>query len=458
MHTKRILLAIPGAILAAILAAAFVYGIWHGWARPVNSERFGQVRVFAPWLYQRGFVYVLSGAEGWTHADEYTALIYAAQGNYVTAIDTPRLLEHLNRQTQGCLYMPGLFDDYSREQQRAAGTAHFYEPALLGRGAGATLVYLAQIGAPPSGFSAAVMLDPEPRLALTVPPCDHPPVQRDTEGEQLDAAPLGGNVPARLWLDAHASPASRAFVAAMQRSVRPAPAAIAANDSSSHTIYAAGLGDIEAERRRSGIGDLPLVEVPSPQPSQDAFAILYSGDGGWRDLDRSLADVLASKGMSVVGVDVLRYYWRPKAPDVAARDLARIIEHYQQHWGRKQVVLIGFSFGADVLPFLINRLPPEVRADIRLVSLLAPERLTAFEVQAAGWINRQSDATTPIEPELKLLSTKRLQCVYGGDEAKDSLCTTAAAAGHEIIRKPGGHHFDHNYGELASDIIAAAGP
>ncbi len=64
----------------------------------------------------------------------------------------------------------------------------------------------------------------------------------------------------------------------------------------------------------------------------------------------------------------------------------------------------------------------------------------------------------PIEPELKRLSTIRLQCVYGEDEANNSLCTTAAAAGHDIMRKPGGHHFDHNYGELANDIIAATGP
>jgi type IV secretory pathway VirJ component len=26
------------------------------------------------------------------------------------------------------------------------------------------------------------------------------------------------------------------------------------------------------------------------------------------------------------------------------------------------------------------------------------------------------------------------------------------------VHKPGGHHFDHNYGELADAIIAAAGP
>ncbi len=445
MRIKTILFAIPG----VLLAAACAYGAWHGWPRSINTERFGQVRVFLPWFYQRGFVYVLSGSDGWSGADEYSALVYAAQGNYVTAIDTPRLLKHLNRQTQGCLYLPGLFDDYSREQQRAAGTAHFYEPALLGREIGASLVYLAQIGAPPSGFSAAVMLDPEPRLALTVPPCDHPPLHRDSEGEDLSPDPLGSYVPARLWLDARASPAARAFVTAIPHEAGAVPA---------HATYAAALADIEDERRRSGIGDLPLVEVVAPHQTGEAFAILYSGDGGWRDLDRSLADVLASRGMNVVGVDVLRYYWRPKTPEVAARDLARIIQHYQQHWARKQVVLIGFSFGADVLPFLINRLPPEVRADVSLVTLLAPERATAFEVQATGWVNQQADATIPIEPELKRLSTIRLQCVYGEDEANNSLCTTAAAAGHDIIRKPGGHHFDHNYGELANDIIAATGP
>jgi type IV secretory pathway VirJ component len=448
LKARNILLAILGVALAAALG----YGTWSSWPRTDRTGMLGEVRIFPPWLYQRGFVYVLSGADGWSSADEITALIYAAQGNYVTAIDTPRLLRKLNRQTQGCVYMPGLLDDYSREQQRDADTARFYEPVLLGRGAGATLVYLAQIGAPPSGFRAAVMLDPEPRLALTVPPCEHPPVHRDSAGEDLNAEPLGTYVPARILGDTHASTESRAFIAAV------APAANARTSGSLQGIYGAALDDIEAERRRSGIGELPLVEVPSRQPTQDAFAILYSCDGGWRDLDRSLADVLASKGMNVVGVDVLRYYWRPKAPQVAAADLARIIVHYQQHWGRKPVVLIGFSFGADVLPFLVNRLPAELRANIRLITLLAPERTTAFEVHATGWIGAQSDAQVPIEPELKLLSTKRLQCVYGEDEVQTSLCTTAAAAGFDLVRKSGGHHFDHNYGELANDIIAAAGP
>jgi type IV secretory pathway VirJ component len=306
---------------------------------------------------------------------------------------------------------------------------------------------MAQIAAPPLAFSAAVILDPEPQIALTPPPCEHP----------LKAEALGPYVPALVWLDAKASPASKAFVAAMPG--QPGAGSSAAPSGSSlHALYAAGLQAIAAEQQRSGVSDLPLVEVPARVPSADTFAILYSGDGGWRDLDRSLADVLAGKGMSVVGVDVLRYYWRRKSPDTAARDLARIIQHYQQRFGRRQVVLIGFSFGADVLPFMINRLPADVSADIRLITLLSPERATAFEVQPSGWFHQQGDATNPIEPELKQLSTKRLQCVYGEDEAADSLCTTGAALGHLIVHKSGGHHFDHDYGELADAIIAAAGP
>jgi type IV secretory pathway VirJ component len=288
------------------------------------------------------------------------------------------------------------------------------------------------------------MLDPEPQSGLKLAPCEHP----------LQPQALGGYVPALVWLDAAASAGSRVFVAAVPNQASTAAPPLG----SLRAVYAAALRDIAAEQQRGGVADLPLVEVPAAKPTQSAFAVLYSGDGGWRDLDRSLADVLAAKGMSVVGVDVLRYYWRNKSPEVAARDLARIIRHYQQHFGLHSVILIGFSFGADVMPFLINRLPADLRANIRLVTLLSPERATAFEVQPSGWFHRQADATIPIEPELNRLSTPRLQCVYGEDEAADSLCTLASATRYQVVRKPGGHHFDHDYGELADAIIAASSP
>ncbi len=439
-------------ILLLILVAAVGTQVRECWPRPVVIDQFGRVRAFPPWLRERGFVYVLSGADGWSAADEWAALSYAARDDYVIGIDTPTLLDHINRTAKGCLFMNGLFEDYSRVQERDAETPRFYPPIVLGRDTGAALVYLAQIGAPALALGAAVMLDPEPRLRLNPPICEHPATQYPDGVQQLNPDPLGLNVPGRVWLDDRASEATRRFAA----QIPSQPAVTAPVSGSLRRVYDAALADIEAEQRRSGVADLPLVETIAPAPLGKLFAVLYSGDGGWRDLDRSLAELLAARGISVVGVDVLRYYWRTKPPEVAARDLTRILDHYRKSWGDDQVILIGFSFGANVIPFIVNRLPPADRSHIKLITLLSPERTTAFQVTPAGWMGKAADATIPIEPELQRLSTIRVQCVYGEDEAQDSLCITAAAAGHQIVRKPGGHHFDHDYGALADAIIAAA--
>ena len=183
---------------------------------------------------------------------------------------------------------------------------------------------------------------------------------------------------------------------------------------------------------------------------------MYSGDGVWRDLDRSLADILAAKGMNVVGVDVLRYYWNEIPPAKAASDLARILRHYQSRWSCSRIVLIGFSFGADVLPFMASRLPADLKAQVGLITLLSPERTTAFEVEMNGWLGGKPKAGTPIGPEVKKLTGIQVQCIYGTDEADASLCTDSTAGTLTVLAKSGGHHFDKNYGELADEILAAA--
>jgi type IV secretory pathway VirJ component len=419
--------------------------------RVETAARLGQVRIYPAWLRTHSFVYLFSGARGWSSAEEESARDFARAGSFVVGIDTPQLLQWMDHAETGCVYLPGQLEDYSRAQQRAEDNAQYLAPVLLGHDLGATLVYMAQLQAPPLAFSAAIAIDPQSQIALQRPFCDHPAAATTAADQTIVAAPPGNNVPSRVLLDGAASAADRRFVTAIPDVATGAAAAGA----TLHGSYQAALAALDAERARNGVGDLPLAEVPAPNPQRDAFAILYSGDGGWRDLDRSLADVLAAKGMSVVGVDVLRYYWTQKSPALAASDLARIMRYYQQRWQKSHVVLIGFSLGADVLPFLVSRLPADLARDVSLLSLLSPERTTAFEVETTGWLGVHNNAGMPIAPELKKLSGIHLQCIYGTDEGADSLCTTSAAAGAAVLAKSGGHHFDHNYDELADEILAA---
>jgi type IV secretory pathway VirJ component len=434
-----------------VLLAAAAYLVHTRRPSLIQTDEFGQVHVFPAWFRPKGYVYLLSGEHGWSTADEESARDLARSNHIVLGIDTPAFMTLQNQIGSGCTYMPGLLEDYSRKWQRVANISRYLSPALLGSSAGASLVYQAQVQAPPTAFSAAIAVNPEAVIGLQRPFCDHPPAAPNSAGQPVPTDPPGRNIPLRVVLDSTASAAQRQFVASILKAVAPAQGA----DLPLHRIYSQTLSDLEVEAARSGVADLPLAEVPSPAGCNHGFAILYSGDGGWRDLDRGLADILASKGMSVVGVDVLRYYWKEKLPAEAARDLERIMRHYQASWQCQQVVLIGFSFGADVLPFLVTRLPADLKTHVQLITLLSPERTTAFEVEVNGWLGGKPKTGVPIGPEMKKISGIPVQCFYGQDEGADSLCTDSTAGALTVVAQSGGHHFDNNYDHLADEILAA---
>src|SRR5438270_3071624 len=97
---------------------------------------------------------------------------------------------------------------------------------------------------------------------------------------------------------------------------------------------------------------VPLIEVPARGTGTDELAVLLSGDGGWAVTDRGIAERLTQGGIPVVGWNALRYFIRRKKPDRVARDLERVLRTYLPLWHKEKVILIGYSFGADVMPFL----------------------------------------------------------------------------------------------------------
>jgi type IV secretory pathway VirJ component len=114
-------------------------------------------------------------------------------------------------------------------------------------------------------------------------------------------------------------------------------------------------GGIEAAAT-TRIQAAPFRTVALYKPAQiepDSVVVLVSGNGGRAGLDRELA----AQGVSRAGFNSLRYFWHLRAPEEAARDFARVLEHYHADWKRTRFILIGYSFGAAVATFIVNRLP-----------------------------------------------------------------------------------------------------
>ncbi|MGZ8947075.1 MAG: virulence factor family protein, partial [Methylococcaceae bacterium] len=193
------------------------------------------------------------------------------------------------------------------------------------------------------------------------------------------------------------------------------------------------------------------VEVPAAKPN-DNVTLFYSGDGGWRDLDRTVAGEMAALNYPVVGVDVLRYFWEHKTPEQAASDLAATMAYYRKNWGSKSFVLAGYSFGADILPAIYNRLSPKDKDSVGLLVLLALANTADFEIHVSGWLG-QSAGEQPLAPELAQIPTPKILCVYGKKEKAETACTRLLNSEAKILELPGGHHFDQDYPKLTQQIL-----
>jgi len=186
-----------------------------------------------------------------------------------------------------------------------------------------------------------------------------------------------------------------------------------------------------------------------------AFAIFLSGDGGWAGLDQEVAERLVAAGVSVVGFDSLRYFWKPRTPEGIGADVARIIRHYQAAWQRQEVWLIGFSQGGDVLPFALNRLPEPLRAQVKLAAPMAQTEDAHFEFHLSNWIG--ASGTHPILPEMEKLAGLPAMTVICAKDEDESVCRQLDPKRHRIVWLPGGHHFNGDYAKLAQVVLKAGG-
>ena len=96
---------------------------------------------------------------------------------------------------------------------------------------------------------------------------------------------------------------------------------------------------------------------PDVENANTPLVILSPGMAGER-LRPTNGGGFAVRGYKTVGISSLEYFWREREPSKAAKDLTSIIDKYA---GKPNVLLVGYSFGADVLPFVYDALSTDQR-------------------------------------------------------------------------------------------------
>jgi type IV secretory pathway VirJ component len=436
---------------ASSASSADPTGIAHG--------LFTGIHVFRPDETARQFVMLVTDDIAPTAREQQMLHALLADGAMVATVPLAPFYRRLVAQDGKCTYGPGAFENLSRHLQAFEHLPGYLLPILAGADDASSYVYAVLAQAPAGTFAAGLSLGFSPRLELQPAPCVINALRAQARAASgvVDFAPP----PAALtspWTalpdeaqDAATIAAARSFVQRVPQAtwVPLSVAAPMADFASAYRRVAVAQAPLGAPPQQ--LSDLPIVEVAATG-SGTRFAVLLSGDGGWAGIDKSLGTAIAAQGIPVAGFDSLRYFWSARTPAQLAEDLDRVIRYYAARWGRTDVLLVGYSQGADVLPFALNRLPPATRARVRLTALLGPGQKASFEFHLTNWMGPSGDL--PIAPEARKLSAASTLCIYGVEE-KDSLCPELSPAHARAMPLSGGHHFGGQYEALAAEIIEA---
>jgi len=115
--------------------------------------------------------------------------------------------------------------------------------------------------------------------------------------------------------------------------------------------------------------------------------------------------------------------------------------------------LLGYSFGADILPFIFTRLPKSQADHVEQIILLSPSNHTDFEVHLNEMLGKNSRGTNNVPGEINKINQKPILIVSGEKEEGSLNFTNLKITNYQKVTIPGGHHYDRDPAEVVNSII-----
>ena len=418
---------------------------------------FGTVTLAQPAGIPKRSVLLFSDHGGFGSAARVYAQGLAQEGSFVVGIDLDAYLAQLESLPDKCSFPAGHVEEMAHWMERHVDMPTYQPPYVAGVGAGADFAYAMSVQAPSGTFSGLATLGYDFDFRVPRPFC---------KGDAGAATVAGGKAfrvaPVKRmplpWIAQPFAPGARvngalgavSEIFSLQQEATP-------NDGVELAAQLDRLNQPQANAVATDdtLADLPLTEIAPQGARDDRIAIMLTGDGGWAGLDKGVAAVLSQHGVRVIGLSSLEFFWHKKDAAQITDAVARIIAHYAARYPQARFVLIGYSFGASLVPVVGNRLPDAQRAKVSGGVMISPDDAAVFEIHVGDWFGNtvHSDAL-PLASEVAHAKVP-LVCVSGQTE-DDAWCPTAAKLGPvKLLQFPGGHHYDGDYGKLGAAILDA---
>ena len=160
--------------------------------------------------------------------------------------------------------------------------------------------------------------------------------------------------------------------------------------------------------------DLPLKLGANDTSKYMVFHI--TGDGGWMGFDIKLAKEFRAYHMPYVILNSRKYFWSGKTPDRLTKDMVPVMYEYLKKWNKKEILLTGFSFGAEIIPFLYNQLPDDLRQKVKMIYMITPEGTSDFKIHLTDMMGIDHHYNYDVVKEVEKIKTIKVMAIFGKKE------------------------------------------
>lgn len=198
--------------------------------------------------------------------------------------------------------------------------------------------------------------------------------------------------------------------------------------------------------------DLPLTIIKSDTKDNLPFAFMISGDGGWNSFDQELSEQFSKNGIPVLGLDAQKYFWNTKTPQNSALAISKAIDHYMKQWNKKSFILVGYSFGASVVPFIANNFPNELKEKMKGIYCLSPDETADFEIHLLDMLQVKTTEKYNVLDEISIIKNLNPVCFFGEKE-NETVRKNFKSSGAKVITLAGNHHYNNSFVSIVDTIL-----
>lgn len=428
---------------------------------------FGELHVYTPAGATENLIIMISGDGGWRFGVVDFAKHFASFGNIVVGVNILQYNSDLRNRQEECYHIVNDYVTLASYVEKKYNFPQYREPILMGYSSGATMVYALLAQARPGTFKGGISLGFCPDVELPKIFCEFNGLKiqagNNKKSFNLDPDSRLGN----RWIVLHGKNDHVCdFQTTQQFISQTADAELIALDNVGHgfskwsdfmpewdRVYQSLL--LQPEKKDQNgmkdpvsdtVNDLPIVVTNAKIFKEDAPLFLFiSGDGGWYSFEQYLSDHLAEMGVPTIGLDAKKYFWNRRTPEESASDLERLLNHFSSNWDKQRIVLMGYSLGAEVLPFIYEKLSDDIKDRIDKVVLLSPGETGDFEVHLSNMLGIGSfENDYNVSAEIKKITPGASILIVTGETENSKLPAELEGTGVEFATVPGDHHYNND--------------